>query len=68
MKNSSLSPTITNDPFTSSICLQNARHFFTQFWRYAPEKDVLVQEKFNGGEDIERIVFPQDLSYISEII
>ena len=39
-----------------------------QFWRCAPEKDVLVQDQFNGREDVEEVVYHQDLFYVPKII
>ena len=39
-----------------------------QFWRCAPEEDVLVQDQFDGGEDVEGVVHHQGLSYVPEII
>ena len=39
-----------------------------QFWGCAPEEDVLVQDQFDGGEDIEGVVHLHGLSYVSKII
>ena len=39
-----------------------------QFWRCAPEEDILIQGQFDGGEDVEGVVHYQGLSYIPEII
>ena len=39
-----------------------------QFWRCTPEEDVLVQDQFDGGEDIEGVIHHQGLSYVPKII
>ena len=39
-----------------------------QFWRCAPEEDVLVQDQLDGGEDVKGVVHHQGLSYVPEII
>ena len=36
--------------------------------RCAPEEDVLVQDQFDGGEDVEGVVHHQGLPYVPEII
>ena len=52
----------------TKVCLQNAHLPSAQFWRCAPEKDVLVQDQLDGGEDVKRVVHHQGLFYIPEII
>ena len=39
-----------------------------QFWRYALEEDVLVQDQLDGREDVEGIVHDQGLCYVPGII
>ena len=52
----------------SPFYLQDARHPSAQFWRCAPEEDVLVQDQFDGGVDVEGVVHHQGLSYVPEVI
>ena len=55
----------------TKVCLQNARlpsAQILQFWKCAPEEDVLVQDQLDGGEDVEGVVHHQGLSYVPEII
>ena len=42
------------------ICGTRVPFLLLQFWRCAPEENVLVQDQFNGGEDVEGIVHHQD--------
>ena len=50
------------------VCKTPVLPSLLQFWRCAPEEDVLVQDQFDGGEDVEGVVHHQDLSYVPEVI
>ena len=63
-----VSGTSSSSPSAPSYCLQDARHPSAQFWRCAPEEDVLVQDQLDGGEDVEGVVHNQGLSYVPEVI
>ena len=39
-----------------------------QFWRCAPEDDLLVQDQFDGGKDVEGFIHHSGLFYVLKII
>ena len=58
----------SSSPSVPIFCPQNACHPSAQFWRCAPEEDVLTQDQLDGWEDVEGVVHHQGLSYVPEII
>ena len=65
----SLSPVVTNGPSTPKfVCKTHVLPPLLQFWRCAPEEDVLVQDQLDGGKDVEGVVHHQGLSYVPKII
>ena len=68
-RHSSLSPGVTNGPSAPRfVCKRHVLSPLLQFWRCAPEEDVLIQDQFDGKEDVEGVVHHQGLSYVLEII
>ena len=55
-------------PHQILICGTHVLPPLLQFWRCAPEEDVLVQDQLDGGEDVEGVVHNQGLSYVPEVI
>ena len=50
------------------ICAAHVFLLLLQFWRCAPEEDVLAQDISDSWKDVEGVVHNQGLSYIPEVI
>ena len=68
-EHSSPSPGVTNGPSSPKFVYKtHVLPLLLKFWRCAPEEDVLVQDQFDGGVDVEGVVHHQGLSYVPEVI
>ena len=65
---SSLKESDLNLPHQVFICGTHIFPPLLQFWRCASKQNVLVQDQLDGGEDVERVVHHQGLSYIPKVI